>query len=435
MENTLFLSALLYLITGRTFTETDAQEKKEIKKARRKAVKEYVNQKIQNAADRKKKLEEDLHIFEGIDVEAQIAEATTALEETRKKIDKALEESQKILSAILNDEQQIAECNVLLNRYQKLAGQYKGDIQRLSLIAEGEEAYQNITQLLLCPYCDSPVNPRKRKSYMESARITMERTIAQLSGLEETEKDVCSQKQELQDDLRELKGQRNALESEIKKELKPREFEQMNIVNSYKAYLRITTEMSLIDSYSEDFGSDLDAIENEKKNDTTTEYHPKEYFSDDFVPTMSEYAQTILKECHYSDLLRATFNFSQFDIMVNGEDKGTSHGKGYRSYLNTVMILMIRKYLANFAKFDPHTFIIDTPLHGFDDGVDDDMPESMRAGLYQYFMNHQDEGQLIIIENLDHIPHLDYESSGATVTTFEKVDGPGKRYGFLNDVK
>lgn len=46
----------------------------------------------------------------------------------------------------------------------------------------------------------------------------------------------------------------------------------MNIVNSNKVYLRITTEMSLIDSYSEDFGSDLDAIENEKKNDTTTEY-------------------------------------------------------------------------------------------------------------------------------------------------------------------
>jgi predicted DNA-binding WGR domain protein len=47
-------SVLLYLITGRTFTETDAQEKKEIKKARRKAVKDYVNQKIQNATDRKK---------------------------------------------------------------------------------------------------------------------------------------------------------------------------------------------------------------------------------------------------------------------------------------------------------------------------------------------------------------------------------------------
>lgn len=435
MENTLFLSALLYLINGRTFTETDAQEKKEIKKARRKAVKDYVNQKIQNAMDRKKKLEEDLHIFDGIDVEAQIAEATAELEEIRKKIDKALEESQKILAAIINDEQQIAECNVLLNRYQKLASQYKGDIQRLSLIAEGEEAYQNVQQPLICPYCDNPVNPRKRKSYMQSARIAMERTMSQLSGLQETEKDVDDQKKEVQEDLQKLKEQRDALESKIKKELRPQESQQMNIVNSYKAYLRIETEMNLIDSYADDFGSDLDDLENEQKNDTTTEYHPKEYFSDDFVRTMSDYAQTILEECHYSNLLRATFNFTKFDIMVNGEDKGTSHGKGYRSYLNTVMILMIRKYLANFAKFDPHTFIIDTPLHGFDDGVDEGMSESMRAGLYRYFMNHQDEGQLIIIENLDHIPNLDYEGNGATVTTFEKVDEPGKRYGFLNDVK
>ena len=263
----------------------------------------------------------------------------------------------------------------------------------------------------------------------------MERTMTELAGLQETEKDVDDQKKEVQEDLRKLKEQRNALESRIKKELRPQESQQINILNPYKSYLRIETEMSLIDSYAEDFGNDLDDLENEQKNDTTTEYHPKEYFSDDFVPTMSEYAQTILKECHYSDLLEATFNFTKFDIMVNGEDKGTSHGKGYRSYLNTVMILMIRKYLANYAKFDPHTFIIDTPLHGFDDGVDEGMPESMRAGLYRYFMNYQDEGQLIIIENLDHIPNLDYEGSGATVTTFEKVDEPSKRYGFLNDVK
>ena len=69
MENTLFLSALLYLISGRTFTEVDAQEKKEIKQARRKAVREYVNRKIQDAAERKEQLEIELHIFEGADVE------------------------------------------------------------------------------------------------------------------------------------------------------------------------------------------------------------------------------------------------------------------------------------------------------------------------------------------------------------------------------
>lgn len=103
---------------------------------------------------------------------------------------------------------------------------------------------------------------------------------------------------------------------------------------------------------------------------------------------MSEFANSILKECCYSGLVQAHFNFSTFDIEVNGEDKGTSHGKGYHSYLNTVMIMMLRKYLAANAKFDPHVFIIDTPLHGFDDGVDETMPDSMRAGLYRYFMNH-----------------------------------------------
>lgn len=435
MENTLFLSALLFLITGRTFTETDAQEKKEIKKARRVAVKEYVNRKIQDAAERKEQLEKDLHIFEGADVEEQIAKATAALQETQRKIDRALAESQRILSSILEAEECAAECDVLLTRYHRLAVQYKADIQRLSLIVEGEEAYQKVPQSTKCPYCEGTIAPRKRVSYIASSKVEMERTIAQLSGLEDTEKDVEDRKKEIRAELEELKRQRDALESKIKTELRPQENEQQNTVNAYKSYLRISSEIALIETYATDFGNDLTALETEQKDDKSIEYHPKDYFGDDFATTMSEYADSILKECCYSGLLRAHFNFSTFDIEVNGEDKGTSHGKGYRSYLNTVMIMMLRKYLSVNAKFDPHIFIIDTPLHGFDDGMDEAMPDSMRAGLYRYFVNHQDEGQLIIIENLDHIPHLDYEKHGAVVETFEKIESPGKRYGFLNGVK
>ena len=435
MENTLFLSALLFLITGRTFTETDAQEKKEIKKARRIAVKEYVNRKIQDAAERKEQLEKDLHIFEGADIEEQIAKATAALQETQRKIDRALVESQRILSSILEAEERAAECDVLLTRYHRLAVQYKADIQRLSLIVEGEEAYRKVPQSTKCPYCEGTIAPRKRISYIVSSKVEMERTISQLSGLEDTEKDVEDRKKEIQAELEELKYQRDALESKIKTELRPQENEQQNTVNAYKSYLRISSEIALIETYATNFGNDLTALEAEQKDDTSIEYHPKDYFGDDFATTMSEYADSILKECCYSGLLRARFNFTTFDIEVNGEDKGTSHGKGYRSYLNTVMIIMLRKYLSINAKFDPHIFIIDTPLHGFDDGMDETMPDSMRAGLYRYFMNHQDEGQLIIIENLDHIPHLDYEKHGAVVETFEKIELPGKRYGFLNDVK
>ena len=146
---------------------------------------------------------------------------------------------------------------------------------------------------------------------------------------------------------------------------------------------------------------------------------------------MSTYAHAILSECQYTGLTSAWFNFKDFDIVVNGEEKGVSHGKGYRSYLNTVVVLMFRKYLFEHAKYNPRFFLIDTPLHGFDDGVTDHMPESMRKGLYTYFMNHQNEGQLIIIENLDHIPDLPYEENGAVVETYHKGLVPG-RYGFLN---
>ena len=435
MENTLFLSALLYLLTGRTFSETDAQEKKEIKKAKRLAVKDYVNGKIQNAAERKTELEQSLHIFDGVDIEEQIAMATSALQETQRMIDRALAESKQILSSILEAEERAAECDVLLTRYSRLAEQYKADIQRMSFIVDGEELYQNVPEATKCPYCEGTIAPRKRKSYISSSKVEMERIMSQLAGLEETERDVEERKKEISAELDALKRQRDALEAKIKTELRPQESAQQNTLYAYKAYLRILSEIELIETYAKDYSDDLTALENEQKDDKTLEYHPKDYFGDDFATTMSEYANSILKECCYSDLLQAHFNFTTFDIEVNGEDKGTSHGKGYRSYLNTVMILMLRKYLAASAKFDPHIFIIDTPLHGFDDGVEETMPESMRAGLYRYFMNHQDEGQLIIIENLDHIPDLDYEKSGAVVETFGKGLIPNTRYGFLNDVK
>lgn len=434
MDNTLFLSALLYLITGKTFSETDAQEKKEIKKARRKAVTEYVNRKIQNAAERKEQLESELHILEGADIEGQIARVTTQLQETQQKISHALYQSQHILTNIIDAEERSAECDILLSRYRRLSEQYKADIRRLSLIVEGEEAYQEVPQSTKCPYCEGIITPRKRTSYIASSKVEMERTMAQLYGLEATAKDVQDRKKAIHAGLQELKRQRDELESKIETELRPRESEQKNIVDSYKAYLRVVSEITLIETYATDFGNDLTALENEQKNDKPLEYHPRDYFGDDFATTMSEYANSILKECQYSGLVQAHFNFSAFDIEVNGEEKGTSHGKGYRSYLNTILIMMMRKYLANNAKFNPGIFIIDTPLHGFDDGVDDKMPSSMRAGLYRYFMNHQDEGQLIVIENLDHIPHLAYEEHGAVVETFERLDVPNKRHGFLNDV-
>ena len=87
-----------------------------------------------------------------------------------------------------------------------------------------------------------------------------------------------------------------------------------------------------------------------------------------------------------------------------------------------------------YAKYNPGFLVIDTPLIGLDQGGTDAAPESMRTALFKFFINHQNDGQIIILENMMHIPALDYEGSGANVITFTKGLEAG-RYGFLNDVK
>lgn len=69
-------------------------------------------------------------------------------------------------------------------------------------------------------------------------------------------------------------------------------------------------------------------------------YYAKDYFDNAFQSGMTAAAEEILEECKYHNFTAARFDISSFDIEVNGEAKATSYGKGYRSYLNTVVALM-----------------------------------------------------------------------------------------------
>ena len=66
-------------------------------------------------------------------------------------------------------------------------------------------------------------------------------------------------------------------------------------------------------------------------------------------------------------------------------------------------------------------------------GVKDDAPESLKTGLFSYFGGLASEGQLIIAENVEHVPEIDYAKMGVKVVEFCK-NVPGKRNGFLWDV-
>lgn len=431
-EKTPFLSSLLYLIYGHDFGNADAQTKKEIKKARREAVKEYLNGKIQIASDRREQLEKQMQLFDGVNVEQTISDMVSSLNATEQSISAALDKSKSLLGEIMKGEKRLAQCNVLLSRYEYLRSQYKADIQRLSFIVEGEQETKKLPTVSTCPFCEGKIVHRKKATYVDASKAELTRIIAQLEGLDTAEKNVHREKEEIEAALEKLRQERDDIDRLIKDELKPKSAELEASINALKAYVRLSEEMRVVAAYAQDWETDIDNYDATEETETPLVYHPKDYFDSEFQTGMTENAESILTECRYHNFTAARFDIPTFDIEVNGEAKASSHGKGYRSYLNTVVALMFRKFLAEHATYNPGLLIIDTPLHGLDEEVPEDAPESMRAGLFTYFMNHQ-EGQLIVIENLDHIPNLDYENSGANVITFTKRRDEG-RYGFLNDV-
>ena len=122
------------------------------------------------------------------------------------------------------------------------------------------------------------------------------------------------------------------------------------------------------------------------------------------------------------------------DLAIQVLPRISAKSFSYCSYLNSIVAMVFRQYMSEKATYDPGVLVIDSPLLGLDQGVSDAAPESMRTGLFKFFTKHQDIGQIIILENIRHIPDLDYEGTGANVITFTKGLTEG-RYGFLNDVK
>ncbi|MCB2642713.1 hypothetical protein KQ727_15055, partial [Listeria monocytogenes] len=80
------------------------------------------------------------------------------------------------------------------------------------------------------------------------------------------------------------------------------------------------------------------------------------------------------------------------------------------------------------AKYTPSVFIIDSPLIGLDERKKQDGDDNMKEGLFKYFMDHQNEGQLIIVENTTNLPALNYHDKQVNQIVFTEDKNNG-RYG------
>lgn len=433
IQKTVFFSSLLFLMTGFNFPEQDEQTKKEIRIAEQNAVTRYVNRQISNVAEKKKVLQKQMTAFQGIDVEQQMTSLIAGIEQTESAISAALSRRQDLVQEMSDLQEKVTEAELMKSRYATLKSQYTADIKRLTFIADGEMSRSVHDKNNVCPFCESHFTPKDDETYIESARGELSRILAQMNDLTKAEQSLAEEMNWMSVEMAKLDAEKDSIENLIQQELRPKAEEMRKSLAVYKSFLQLKREMSVIDDFAAVWEKDVRNPPVETEN--VRQYHPREHFDDDFKRLINQYYMEILRECSYSpEPTSANFNISDFDIEIDGHKKSTHEGQGYTSFVNSVTALTFRHYLAHHGKYYPGFLIIDTPLLGLDQGVADSAPESMCSGLFRYFMNHQEEGQLIIIENSKNLPDLDYEAAGANVITFTKGLTEG-RPGFLHGVE
>lgn len=430
-----FFACLIYLLTGNNYPDAQEQDKDEISKAKRNAVQQFVNRQIAQMSNKREQLQQQLSAFGDINVEEEIQKSIDNLSETEESIVAATEESKDLLGTLMGFKEKEAEIATTYSQFQSLKSQYTADIKRLTFIVEGEVHMHSISENTNCPFCNGTIQPQHRKSYIEASKAELTRIIAQLQGLAESENDVTTELNEVRNKIKDLEEHRAEIDTLIEKELTPHADALKAGIRQYRSYVQLKQEISVLHTISQDWNAELQKQDAEPED--KSKFKPKEHFPEGFNTRMDEIAYDILEKCQYEGLNTAHFNMGTFDLQVNGLPKEDSHGKGYWAFINTVLGLTFREYLQETATYKPGLFVVDTPLLGLDQGVEDNAPSSMRTALFQYFIDHQDTGQMIVVENTKDLPDLDYIAGGAKVIEFTQDKYESKyenRYGFLYDV-
>lgn len=420
------LSAIVFLLTGKDFAEVTTIESKEIREAKKTAIKKYINDELFSISERKQEVTALLSELNGEDIQQKVDQIASKIEETESNLRGAAEKSRSILRELHQKNEDLTECLVLIDRYEALRTQYASDLERLSFIVDGDAniAKENLTH---CPFCDGLVGVRRKQGYIGAAKAEYAKIVAQSKDLEDAYVALLHEKATIEKRISDLIETKNTLEAEINESLKPELSSLKESLAQYKYAVELESEIALIKRFVDSKAADM------LKIDTTGDgndelFDPKEYFDYDMVTKFCGVLNQILEECNYPNLTTVTFERNVMDIAVNGKHK-RSNGKGYAAFLNTAVALGLAKYLMEYAEYVPGLVVADSPILSLKEKENLRASKSMRTGLFKYIATKTKGIQVIVAEN--EIPDIDYKNAKIIKFTKELNDG---RYGFLADV-
>ena len=293
-----------------------------------------------------------------------------------------------------------------MDRYESLISQYKADLQRLDFISKGEQAVKGLPENGVCPFCGGELHPEDDDSYLEAINAEIKRIASELTVIAATENSVRDEQESIRKNIEELQVRR----AEVNKALDDKNREIQNYrsgLQRFKDYTTLQTGIDFVNDQLAILGQKKVAELQKQKNPPL--YHAKQEFEEEVGTGFNVLLNKILKECNYRNAGYASWDFSTFDILMDGVPKSEDQGKGYRSFLNSVVALMLYEYFNSDDVFiKPGFLMVDTPLLGFDENEDEFGNNTIKNGLYQYFINHQGNGQV-------NVKYLDSSKANAQV--------------------
>lgn len=424
-SNTAVIASLIFLLSGQDFAETETKDTKEIKEAKKNAVKAYINKELFRLSERNQELLAQLKENPNIDIAVEIEKIMAEISTNEKRINSSIEENQKILAQLYEKNENLSECNVLLNRYDELTTQYDADLKRLNFIVDGE-ANLNASFLTHCPFCDGEVVVKKNQNYIDAAKSDYKKIKLQAKDLESASKELRSEKLSLEQEIGTLMAKKKSIEELIEKELKPQVFNLKEKLSTYKDAIECQKEIDILKKLSEQKTADM--IENDTDEESELKFKVKEHLDYSFINELSNGIKSFLENCNYDNLLSVIFDKADMDIVINGKKK-SSNGKGYNAYFNSVVAIVLSRYMESKAKYSPDFLVLDSPILSLKEKETKKPSETMRNTLFENIVDNQKGIQTIVIEN--EIPEINYKDANIIHFTKEKNNG---RYGFLLDV-
>ena len=424
------IASLYFLLSGDYKKGIPEITKPEVATAKKKAVIDYIDEQVSSLTQTRVSYIKQLEELAGLDIESEMHALTVHIEEAQQDIKELIEENTAIVRQMAEYQQEDANCRVLLDRYESLISQYKADLQRLDFISKGEQAVTGLPANGICPFCGGQLHPDLYEGYVEAIDAEIKRIASELAVIVATENSVRDEQESIRQSIDDLQLRRAAVNKAL--DDKNREIQSYRYgLQRFKDYTRLQTGINFVNDQLEILGKKKVSELQKQKNPPL--YHAKQEFEEEVGTGFNVILNRILKECNYRSVGYASWDFSTFDILMDGVPKSEDQGKGYRSFLNSVVALMLYEYFnADDVFIKPGFLMIDTPLLGFDENEDAFEGDTIKRGLYQYFIDHQGEGQVIIVDNLNVIPEdIDFQAHGINVVTYHKDEKDGHIYGFL----